>query len=49
MQSQIMETYLVSSIISLDFVTLNSAFYRKRIVVIESQCVNKCSQDLRHY
>ena len=48
MQYKIEETPLVSSVIALELVALNSNFYRKSILVIESQSVNKRPQDLRH-
>ena len=43
------KTPLGSSIIALELVILNSTFYRKRILVIAIQCVNKRSQDFRRY
>ena len=48
-QEKIDKTSLVSSIIAFALVALNSPFYRKRIQVIASQCINKRSQDFRHY
>ena len=46
---KIEKTSLVSSIIALELIVLNSYFNRKRILVIMCQCVNKQSQDFRHY
>ena len=49
MQYKIEKTALVSLKMTLELVALNSHFYRKGILVIASQCVNKQSQDFRHY
>ena len=49
MQYKIEKTALVSLKMTLELVALNSHFYRKGILVIASQCINKRSQDFRHY
>ena len=49
MQYQIEETSLVSSILALKLIALNSSFYQKRTLVIASQCVNKRSLDFKQY
>ena len=49
MEYKIEKTSLVFSIIVLELVVLNSPFYRKGILVIANQCINKRSQDFKHY
>ena len=49
MQHQIKKQSPVYSLIALELLALSSPFYRKRILVIASQCVNKRSQDFRLY
>ena len=49
MQYTIEQKSLVSLIIALELVVLDSLFYRKTILVIASQCVNKRSEDFRDY
>ena len=49
MQKKTEKTSLESAIIALELVLLNSPFYRKRIIVTASQCLNKRPQDFRDY
>ena len=49
MDYKVDKTSLAFSIIALELVIFNAHFYQKRILVIASQCVNKRSQDFRHY
>ena len=49
MHYEIEKIRLVCSKIALELVALNSRFYGKRILVIASECINKQSQDFRHY
>ena len=49
MEYKVEKTPLGSSIIASELVILNSPFYRKRILVIASQCAAKQSQDFRYY
>ena len=45
MEYKIQKTSLVASIIALEYVVLNCPFYRKRILVIASKCVNRRSEE----
>ena len=49
MEYKIEKTSLFSSIIVLELVALSSPFYRKRILVIASQRVNKRSREFKHH
>ena len=49
MQYKIKKQSSVYLLIALELLALSSPFYRKRILVITSQCVNKRSQDFRQY
>ena len=49
MRYKTQKTSLASSIIAWRLIALNSPFYRKRILVIASQCVIKRSSYFRHY
>ena len=43
------EMSAISKIIVFDLVVLNSPFYRERMLVIVSQCVNKGSAEFTQY
>ena len=49
MQKKIKKIFLDLEITAFELVALNSRFYRKRILVIGCQYVNKQSQDFRYY
>ena len=44
----IQKIFSVAEIIAIELVALNTHFYRQRILVIQSQYVNKQSEDLRY-
>ena len=49
MEKKIQKMFSVSEITSFELAMLNTQFYRERILVIESQYVNKQSEDSRYY